>query len=142
MKSLLIYFSTFILVFLLACTDDTEPIDNGNKNNLSYSWQVNASITNNNDFTYGPFIIRTTSNNDSINIHDEGKFWNFQGSVALNSENMTFESASSINTRSSVGAKFRVFNGQILGSDSIAFNIQFENDETPYGITYNIKGRR
>lgn len=141
MKFLLIYLSTFTLLLLTACDDKPESIDNGNKGDLNYSWQVSASITGH-DFTYGPFTIRTTSNNDSITISDEGNFWNFRVSVALNADNNTFGNSSSVNAISTVGAKINVPYGKIIDSDSIAFNIQFEDDETPHGITYNIKGRR
>ena len=36
----------------------------------------------------------------------------------------------------------KVFNGKIIDSDSIYLEIQFEDDETPYGNTYQLKGYR
>ena len=47
-----------------------------------------------------------------------------------------------INEVSKIGANVKVQNGALINNDSISFNIQFEDDETPFGYTYQIKGHR
>jgi len=145
MKKIL-HFLTLLMLFLIACEADPD-VQGEDQNilndNFRGAWTVNASIIGE-DFMYGPFTITTqsTSNKDSLIITDDNGFWVFQVKTAINVENKTFVSQSSVNTESTVGAKSKVDDGKVIGTDSISFNIQFEDDETPYGYTYNIKGRR
>lgn len=39
-----------------------------------------------------------------------------------------------------VGVK--ITDGKVIGADSLYFEIEFEDDETPFGTTYEIKGSR
>ena len=149
MKNILYFLSfitLFITLFIIACDTDPDIKDGGDdptQDNFRGAWIVNASITGD-DFTYGPFVIKTQTANDkdSLSIIDDDGLWDFQVKAAINMESNSFASQSSVNTKSTVGAKSKVLNGIIVGSDSISFSIQFEDDETPYGYTYNIKGKR
>lgn len=127
---------------LLACerTLEIEKIDLQETNTL-VDWTVNAYINDN--MIFGPFTIstQTTSDNESISIKDNGSFWKFQTKAELRDSGNGFESQSSINEISSLGAKTNI-RGSIVDADSICFDIQFEDDETPYGFTYIIKGKR
>lgn len=112
------------------------------ENKLSGDWMVTAYMDN--DITYGPFDIniQMTTNENTISINDQGQFWGFQAKVTTDLSNNTFESSSSLNEMSEVKAKIILMNGKLIGNDSISFDIQFEDDVTPYGLTYNLKGSR
>ena len=137
------YLFMFILPFItVACeqTLENEEID-FTETNLQKDWQVNAYI--NDVLIFGQFTISTfKTENESITIKDNGEFWNFQTKAQLLNSNDTFNTKSSVNELSSLGAKINVLNGKVLNKDSILFDIQFEDDETPYGVTYTIKGHR
>ena len=140
-----IYILTFTLLFFtLACESNLENDEIAIKENstLNGDWTVNAYFDNGNNF--GPFDLKvqTTADNDSISIKDSGDFWNFQVKAAAKSSATSFKSDLSINEISKVGANIKVLNGKIVENDSIYFEIQFEDDVTPYGITYQLKGHR
>ncbi len=82
------------------------------------------------------------SDSESINIKDNGEFWKFQAKAELLTASDAFEAKSSVNEISSLDAKVNILNGNVINKDSIAFDIQFEDDQTPYGVTYTLKGRR
>ena len=105
-------------------------------------WTVSAYIDDN--IIFGPFTISTlpTSDNKSIIIKDNDEFWKFQTKAELNNSKDEFSCLSSINEIGTLGTKINILNGNFLDADSINFSIQFEDDETPYGYTYNIKGHR
>ena len=87
----------------------------------------------------GDFPLKT----DSITINDTSKyFWNFQVRVSADHESGAFETQKSICGHCRYGIGIKVFNGKIIDSDSIYLEIQFEDDETPYGNTYQLKGYR
>ena len=134
----------FMLLFInVACEQTLENEDvNLIKTNLSGDWTVNAYLDNN--IIFGPFTVSTqmTSENESIYIKDNGGFWNFQTKALIVSTNNSFETNASTNELSIINAKIKVLNGNLLNKDSIVFDIQFEDDETPYGYTYKITGRR
>ena len=80
---------------------------------------------------------------DSITINDTSKyFWNFQVKVSADHKSGAFETQKSICEHCRYGIGIKVFNGKIIDSDSIYLEIQFEDDETPYGNTYQLKGHR
>ena len=83
-----------------------------------------------------------TPANESIVIKDNGEFWKFQAEAQLIDSNEGFATQSSVNQISSLRTKINILDGSIVDNDSITFDIQFEDDETPYGFTYKIKGRR
>lgn len=133
----------FMLLFItVACeqTLENEEID-FTEINLQKDWQVNAYIDD--VLIFGQFTISTLkTESESITIKDNGEFWNFQTKAQLLNSNDAFNTKSSVNELSSLGAKINVLNGKVLNKDSIVFDIQFEDDETPYGITYTVKGHR
>lgn len=134
----------FMLLFItVACNQTIENEDiNIPKINLTGNWTVNAYIDS--SLIFGPFTIATrmTTKNDSLYIKDNGEFWNFQVKAkSINSSN-TFKTKASVNEISSLGAKINILNGRVINNTSIAFDIQFQDDETPYGFTYTLKGHR
>ena len=139
------YLIISLLLFITVACDETlenEEVNFSETNfELQGNWTVNAYIDNN--MIFGPFTISTqmTSENESIYIKDSGEFWKFQTKAHLANSN-SFETKSSLNEICNVEANVRILNGRVINKDSITFHIQFEDDETPYGITYTLKGRR
>lgn len=138
------YLSLSLLLFIVvACEQSLENEEiNLPKTDLQGEWTVNAYIDNN--IVFGPFTIstQTISESKSIYVKDNGEFWNFQTKASiLNSTNL-FEAKSTVNEISNIEAKIKILDGSVINRDGISFDIQFEDDETPYGITYNIKGHR
>lgn len=83
------------------------------------------------------------SDSDSLIITDNGgEFWNFSTKAAVNIENATFNTDGSICEVSDEEIGVIITNGRFINSDSIYFEIQFEDDETPFGNTYRIRGDR
>lgn len=107
------------------------------------NWTVKAYTGKNQ--VYGPFLIKTykpSLGNDSINISDcDGKFWNFNVNTAVDVTGKSFQTQGSANRVSKYNIGVKVLNGKIV-NDSIFFEIQFEDDETPYGTTYKLTGCR
>ncbi len=134
----------FMLLFTAVACEQTLENETVNlpETNLQGNWTVNAYIDNN--LMFGPFTISTqmTPENGSVSIKDNGEFWNFQTKAEVVIASDAFESKSSVNEVSSLDAKVNVLNGNVINKDSIAFDIQFEDDQTPYGVTYSLKGRR
>lgn len=133
----------FMLLFV-ACEQTIENEDTiiSESSNIPGDWTVNAYIDNNKIF--GPFTIsaQMTLENESITLKDNGEFWKFQTKAELIDSKDTFETKSSINELSNVESKINILNGIVINNDSIVFDIQFEDDETPYGVTYKLMGRR
>ncbi len=131
-----------LLFSIVACEQslEKEKIELQEYNTL-VNWTVNAYIDNN--IIFGPFTIstQTASSKEAITIKDNGSFWKFQTKAELIKSTDRFNAKSSINEISSLGAKINI-NGSIFDKDSISFDIQFEDDETPYGFTYIIRGHR
>lgn len=145
MKQILYLITLTLLLFTAACETDSFSDDLNlesplNENNLSGNWNIKAYIDK--DELFGPFDIEVTytADLDSIIIKDNN-FWGFQVKASANKNN-TFESNLSVNELSKVGAQVKLFNGKVTENGSINFEIQFEDDETPYGITYIIKGHK
>ena len=61
--------------------------------------------------------------------------------AAVTAEN-TFQTQHSVNAVSGKKIGIKVQNGRIINNDSIYMEVQFEDDETPYGITYQLAGHR
>ncbi len=113
--------------------------------NVTGQWEVVAH--NDSVAVFGPFMILTVGDpearNDSITIQDsEVKFWKFQAKAAVNENDGTFETKLSTCELCDEGVGIKISNGKIVDADSIYFEIQFEDDETPYGNTYRLKGHR
>ncbi len=143
MKKIFYLFMLMLLFTAVACEQTLENEEiNLTESNLQGDWTVNAYIDNN--LIFGPFTISTltTSENKSFYIKDNGEFWNFQTKANILNSSDIFEAKSTVNELSSIGAKIMILDGSVINLDNISFDIQFEDDETPYGITYNIKGHR
>lgn len=147
----IIYFLAFVALAMFAsCEQETNnsslpDFQNTTNVNITGKWEVTAH----NDSTpvFGPFTLLTVTNpeseNDSITILDsEVKFWKFQVKAAVNEIDATFETNLSNCEVSEEGIGIKIANGKIVDSDSIYLEIQFEDDETPYGNTYRLKGHR
>lgn len=113
--------------------------------NVTGQWEVTAY--NDSTLISGPFKVITLKNSsaesDSITIQDtEVKFWEFQIKAFVDEKNGTFQTELSNCEVSEEAIGIKISNGKIFNSDSIYFEIQFEDDETPYGNTYQLKGHR
>ena len=148
MKKLLYLLGFVALGMIASCEKETEnaPLpDAQNSINVTGQWEVIAH--NDSVPIFGPFTILTVNDpsgaNDSITIQDsEVKFWKFQARAAVNEKDGTFETKLSTCELCEEGIGIKIANGKIVNSDSIYFEIQFEDDETPYGYTYRLKGHR
>lgn len=113
--------------------------------NVTGKWEV--MVHNDSAAIFGPFELLTISetfiDNDSITIQDgEVKFWDFQVNASLNEKDGTFQTELSTCQICEEGVEIKIANGKIIDSDSIYFEIQFEDDITPFGRTYRMKGHR
>ena len=129
-------------IFIASC-ENNEDVVKTDENSLQGEWEVNAYIDD--TFIYGPFSLQTDDGvfltNDSMLLRDTAKdFWNFQVKVAAERGEETFETQKSICEVCEYNIGIKIFNGRIFNSDSIYLEIQFEDDETPYGNTYQLKG--
>lgn len=143
MKKIFYLFIFTLLFITVACEQTIENEDiNLPQTNIQGEWTVNAYVDN--KIIFGPFTISSqmTSEDGTIYLKDNGEFWNFQVKAELANSSDSFEANSTINEISSIEAKTTILNGSIINKDSISFDMQFEDDETPYGITYSIKGHR
>lgn len=148
MKPILFFLGLLLLWMCISCerdsiidtdTDTATPIE------MAGEWEVMASIHS--EPIFEPFkvviSVDSTTNGDSIIIQDsEIKFWDFKVKAAIDPKNSTFETRLSQCEMSdkSIGIKIPI--GKLLNPDSIYFEIQFEDDEIPYGNTYQLKGHR
>lgn len=146
MKKLLYIITFTLLLFTTACETDSLSEDLNTdlpliENNLSGNWNMKAYVDK--DEVFGPFDIEITytTDLDSIIITDND-FWGFQVKASANNSKNTFATNLSVNELSKVGAQIKILNGKVIENETIYFEIQFEDDETPYGITYNIKGHK
>lgn len=144
MKKIIYLISFALLTFFISCEKELETVANETRVDLNGKWEVNAY--NDTTFVFGPFNIVTlqeTVNSDSITIKDsEVKFWKFQVKANANSRNGVFETDLSNCEVSEEAIGISISNGKIINSDSIYFEIQFEDDEIPFGNTYKLKGSR
>ena len=104
-----------------------------------------------------PFEIKSYNSSfgkDSIWIDDYGKgvdksanygnFWTMKFKAAVNMNSKTFGNGTATVTNAipDYGIGIKILNGKIVGNDSVYFEIQFEDDTTPFGITYREAGHR
>ena len=150
MKKLIYLLGLIALGMLASCERETEnaslpdALNSGNVN-VTGQWEVTAH--NDSVQLSDPFTVLIVSDpaakNDSITIQDsEVKFWRFQVKAAVNEKDGTFETKLSTCELYDENIGIKITNGKIEDSDSIYFEIQFEDDETPYGNTYQLKGHR
>ncbi|SFS36531.1 lipid-binding protein [Proteiniphilum acetatigenes] len=122
-----------------ATDDASKPV------NITGQWEVTAY--NDSTLIFGPFKVitlkDTSAQSDSITIQDtEVKFWKFQTKAFVDEKNGTFHTELSNCEVSEEAIGIKISNGKIFNSDSIYFEIQFEDDETPYKNTFQLKGHR
>lgn len=140
----IIYLLGLITLISIASCEREETSQSINTVNLTGKWEVNAYLDS--TLIFGPFTLNTlqgtSSMGDSITIWDsETKFWNFQVKASTLVEEGTFETELSKCQASEKAIGIKIFNGK-MQSNSIELEIQFEDDLTPYGQTYRIKGHR
>lgn len=144
-RYIIILVITFVLLSCQHDVEEVEDIDLLPTSTITGDWRIHAYI--NKSLIYGPFMLKTyqetASETDSMVLKDSAKdFWNFQIKVAANFAKEKFETQKSICKISNYDIGIKIFNGKIINSDSIYFEIQFEDDETPYGTTYQLCGHR
>ena len=74
-----------------------------------------------------------------------GNFYTMKYKTSVNMSTKTFGNDTTKAVMNAIGGYeigIKVFNGKIIGNDSISFDIQFEDDTTPYGTTYQLAGHR
>lgn len=150
MKKIIYLLAFVVLCITASCEQEIDnssflDVQNSAGINSTGKWEVNAYIDTTQVF--GPFTLLTVSDynieNDSITILDsEDKFWKFQVKAAINDIDGTFETNLSNCEISEENIGIKIMNGHISNHDNIFFEIQFEDDETPYGNTYILKGHR
>jgi len=141
MNKLYIFVIALIAIITTSCEQDIKTIDPAN-NELAGTWEVNALVLDNK--VYGPFKINTAlASNDIITIADEdGSFWDFQVKANVGSTGNSFTAKDAKCEISDPIIGINITNGKVVQGDSIYFEIQFENDEEPYEITYKLTGQR
>ena len=88
-------------------------------------------------------VVISESLGDSITIKDTiNKFWSFKTKAALSDNKSEFQTELSVNENSPFEIGVKIANGKVINSDSIYLEIQFEDDVTPFGNTYQLKGHR
>lgn len=148
MKKIIYLLGILTLGIVASCEREVESatiIDAPKLVEIAGQWEVNAY--NDSILIYGPFKVITlkesSTGNDSITVQDaEVKFWKFQVKAAVDEKNGTFQTELSECEVSEESIGIKISNGKIVSSDSIYFEIQFEDDETPYGNIYQLKGHR
>ena len=149
MKKFIYIFMAIAMVMIASC--EREDIYDGMNdgqfiNYVPGSWEVKAYLSDTLVFdTFTLFISESPANGlDSIMIQDTiNNFWNFQVNAAVDKEGGTFQTKLSNNaliSDYSIGVKIPT--GKIIQSDSIYMEMQFEDDITPFGNLYQIKGHR
>lgn len=136
-----------IIMLIVSCERVDESITNTKKDVVG-EWQVAAYIDNEpvSDIFMLNVSMSETAKSDSIIIKDlaeESIFWDFSVDAAYLDQKGAFETELSqcmVSEDENVGVN--ITNGKVIGSDSIYFEIKFEDDEVPFGTIYEIKGRR
>ena len=143
------YLLGFVVIgILVSCEKEVESTitaDNTALADVTGHWEVTAY--NDSLLIFGPFKVITledpSAQSDSITIQDtEVKFWKFQTKAFLDKNDGTFQTELSKCEVSEEAIGIKISNGIIFNSDSIYFEIQFEDDITPFENTYKLKGHR
>ena len=88
---------------------------------------------------YGSSTLDTKTNKWTI---VPGNFWTMKFKTGVDMTSKTFSTAGSTSAIGGYQIGIKVLNGKVINNDSIYFEIQFEDDSTPYGTTYQLKGHR
>lgn len=141
MNKLYIFIIALIAIITTSCEQDIKTTDPAN-NQLAGTWEVNALVLDNK--VYGPFNINTalTSKNVITVADEDGRFWDFQVKANVGNNGNSFSANDAKCEISDPLIGVNIANGKVIQGDSIYFEIQFENDEEPYEITYKLTGHR
>lgn len=128
---------------------------------LAGDWKLNtyekSKLNGRDSLTSGEYfeikIYNSSFGKDSIWIDDYGTgvasssqyghYWTMKFKVKADMATQTFQNSKIVNNAIpgyKIGIKAQ--NGIVIGKDSIRFELQFEDDATPYGKTYILAGRR
>lgn len=136
------------IILLFASCEREDNALNINTDTIIGEWQVAAYIEDEavSDAFRLDIAMHSVAKTDSITISEldqESVFWDFAVNAAFAVRNNTFETKLSLCQVSEdeiIGVN--ISNGKLVTSDSLYFEIKFEDDEIPFGTTYKIKGRR
>ena len=148
MKTIIKNILLFVFVFSIASCENVEKSAdqiNDAESNVMGEWSVSAYIDDNAISAPFKLLISDASHekSDSIIIEETANdFWNFQVKAAVNKKAETFQTQLSSYESNGFDVGVKIANGKIINSDSIYLEIQFEDDETPFGNTYRLKGKR
>ena len=136
-----------LFLFVVSCERMDESIDINEKGVIG-NWKVAAYVDEELVSDYFQLGVSFTKPGvtDSITITELGEvvvFWDFAVNATYTPKKESFETKLSLCQVSEdevVGVK--ITDGKVIGADSLYFEIEFEDDETPFGTTYEIKGSR
>lgn len=145
MKSIKYFLIIPLLATLLTVSCEKTDYDaDGIDYQMDGQWNVTAYIDD--EPITDPFVIDmnlSSSSKDSVVIKDAANdFWNFQVKAGVNVIKRTFDTKLSYCEVSDPSIGIKITNGRIISPDSIYMEIMFEDDETPYGTNYILKGSK
>jgi hypothetical protein len=167
MKNIAIYFLTIASAVLVSSCDQDDPnIKSTSGAAIAGEWYVTAEVDGD-DIGLGHFKIITSNTaadvasemlvSDYVEPNSEsGNFWSFVVKANVSPENKTFTASEVTSTaiyeEEPYPIKVNILNGAILpgqghsktgvATDSIYFEIQFEDDSPSFGTTYVIAGHK
>jgi len=147
-NNVLIYILSILSIsFMLASCESEEKVNlqETAEHPIVGEWKVDAYVGN--EVIFKNVILQadqiSSTRKDSIVLKDkENYFWDFQVNVAVIETNSAFQTQHSISQIEDHNIGVKITNGKIINNDSIYFQVAFEDDETPYGTTYQMKGSR
>ena len=145
LKKIVILFVT--AAFLLSCQHSEKEVSEAPKTAINAVGEWNVSAYLNDSQISKPFTLIILNDispkADSIILKDISKdFWDFQVKAAIDNTKDVFETKMSNCEVSDFNIGIKIPNGKMINSDSIYLEMQFEDDVTPYGNTYTLKGHR
>lgn len=145
LKKIVILFVT--AAFILSCQHSEKEITEASETAIHAVGEWNVSAYLGDSQISKPFTLvilnDISSKADSIILKDVSKdFWDFQVKAAVDKTKDVFETKISHCKVSEYNIGIKIHNGKIIDSDSIYLEMQFEDDVTPFGNTYQLKGHR
>jgi hypothetical protein len=144
MKKIVYLLSIIAIVIFASCEREASIIESPDNVNVNGIWDVTAYIDTmaiSTSFTLQTLVSTSQNGSDSIVISDsKDEFWSFKVKAALK-EDGTFETKLSRCESRPENIGIIVSNGKIINK-SIYFEIQFEDDVTPFHNVYKLKGER
>jgi hypothetical protein len=141
-------FIAIVLFTIVSCEKAFDPGATKAKA-VANEWWVNYYVGGVDQYkTVKLLTYNTAANNDSIWIDDYGTFWNYKVRSKVDLTNLTFAVDKAQNV--SYDSKVTITGGKIMlkaaksptgvVTDSIYFKVSFDDDSTPYGTIYEVKG--